>query len=343
MSFFKKSAVITLSALMLMMSFQSLPAHAEERGTNLMVGRCEAIYTTGIWGPTSYDITKTKITFAWNNHFYRGLKKTYGTNTVFEVDPDLIPYVDRIDVVSNMVHGTKPQSQFTLLPSAPGVFIIPTIKVMDVGNCRWAHTAQATIILKVPVSQLPKDKYVYSVKLTDPKQGDQYVTKTRAQGAIQKKPVQYSTLDYGVFKSMFGFNVGRPLSSDRQLNLRYAVEYTIMGKLACSNYEFHFDPAIVPFINYIEIYNGCTSKRILTTDLPFTGMISIPCGYIYPRFYSYYPHPVDVKVYLKNDMTIGELPNDVYIITALSTYTPSGGRDIHKNSVCTLAFNTHLD
>jgi len=343
MSFFKKTTVIALTVLMLTMTFQSAITHAEERGVNIMVGKCEGIYSTGIWGPSSYDITNTKITFSWNNYFYRRLNKNYGTNTVFEVDPDLIPYVDRIQVVNNMVHGTKPQGLFTLFSSSPGVFVVPTIKVMDVGNCPWAHTAQATIILKVPVSKLPKDNYVYSVKLTDPKQGNQYVIKTRVQGVIEKKPVQYSTLDYGVFKSMFGFNAGRPLSGDTQLNLRYGVEYRITQKLPQSNYEFHFDPALIDYIDYIEIFNGETNKLVLSTSLAPSGIISMRCLDIYKSLRSYYPHPIDLKVHLRNGMTVGDLPNDVYKITALSSYTPSSGRDIHKNSVCTLAFKTNID
>jgi len=341
MNFLKKTIIIALSALILSISFQPMLTHAEEGGVNIMVGKYEGIMSTGIWGTSQYSADGRKITFIWNNSFLRNLNQYYGTLTVFEVDPDLIPYVDHLEVVTNMHHGTNPQSLFILLQSMPGIFVCPTIQVMQVGNCPWSHTAEATIVLKAPVSCLPKDKYTYSVKLTDPRQGNQYVLKTRVTGIIEKKPTQYSTLDYGLFKSMFGFHLGRPLSSDTVLQLRYAVEYK-WNSFAQSNYEFIFDPCLVEYIDHVDIYNSC-NVLVSKSDMTTTGIISIPCRSVYPKISFYKAYAVDLQVYLKDGLTIGDLPDDAYKITALSTYQPSRGIDIHKDSVCTMGFNTHLD
>ncbi len=342
MNFIKKTSIIALSTIILSLSFQPMITHAEESGINIKVGKNDGILSTGIWGTSTYSADYKKVTFIWNNSFIKNLNQNYGTNTVFEMDPDLIPYVDRLEVVTNMNHGTNPGSQFILLQSSPGVFICPTSKLMQVGNCKWAHTAQATIVLKTPVNCLPKDKYTYSVKLTDPRQGNQYVLKTRDIGVIEKKPVQYSTLNYGVFKSMFGFNVGRPLSSDKVLQLRYCVEYKTTS-FKYSNFEFHFDPCLVDYIDHVDIYHASTRKLVSTMNMTNSGILSIPCRSVYPKFDFYKSYPVDLKVYLKDGYTIGDLPNDVYTVTALSTYSPSNGSDIHKNSVCTLGFNTHFN
>ncbi len=339
----KKYSYVIILIAMFTFLFQSKLILAEEEGILLNgMYRQDVVESSGVWGQSKYSADKKSITFRFNFNFKFNLFSNT-TNTVIEVEPDLIPYVHHIEVIDNMGHSTTPRSKFVVYPSNsnPGAFIFSTTRALQVHACGFTHTGEATIVLNRPVDKLPKDKYVYSLKLVDPRQNNNYILKSRIQGVIEKNPDNYDILDidYGVFKSYLGFHGGRPLASENTLQLKYCVSFAAYP-LRSSNFVFDFYPELADYIDRVEIFHS-TTNELVKTSVPESGIVSIPLPDVYPNKSLFMAMPINAKVYLKSGYTLGSLPNESYKITTFTTSSSvTGQARILKDSVCTLGFNT---
>jgi len=340
---FKNLSLVVIIMMIIALFFQPKIAFSEETGSTLNgLIRYDLIDATGIGSPSVYSADKKSISFVFQFNFKFDITHEK-TLMVIDVEPSLAPYVDHLEVVDNMGHSTIPRSKFLLKPTTPGTFIFDTDRAIQTCACGFTHTGMATIVLNTPCDSLPKDMYVYSLRLVNPRLKNEYVTKSRLQGVIEKNPDNYPILDidYGVFKSFLGYNSGRPLSSDNTLLLKYCVSFAYAPLRAC-NFIFKFDPNLVGYIDHVDVYSSVTNKVVLSQAVSQSGIISVPLPSVYPAISLWRTMPIYAKVYFKNGMTIGSLPNESYKVTTMTTNSSvTGSTAILKNSLCTTGFLTH--
>ncbi len=340
---FKNLSLLTIILLIISSIFQPKLAFSEETGRVLNgLTRYDLIDATGIGGPSIYSADKKSISFTFQFNFKFNIAHER-TLMVIDVEPELAPYVDHLEVVDNMGHSTTPRSKFSLKPTSPGTFVFNTERAIQTCACGFTHTGMATIVLNTPVDQLPKDMYVYSLRLVFPRLNNEYVNRSRLQGVIEKNPDNYNILDidYGVFKSILGYNTGRPLSSDNTLQVKYCVSFAYAPIRSC-NFIFKFDPQLVNYIDRVEVYSSVTNGVVSSESIPQNGIVSVPLASVYPRISFFRTMPINAKVYFKDGITIGSLPNDSYkVMTMTTSSSVTGSTAILKNSLCTTGFLTH--
>ena len=342
----RKLSLLVIAIMLSTLLFQLKTVFSEETGITLNgLIRYDLIDATGIGSPSVYSADKKSISFIFQFNFKFDITHQ-STLTVIESDPELAPYIDHLEVVDNMGHGHIPRSKFSLKSTTPGTFTFNTERAIQTCACGFTHTGMATFVLNTPVDQLPKNMYVYSLKLVNPRYNNSYINKSRIQGVIEKSPDSYNVLDidYGVFKSFLGYNTGRPLRSDTILALKYCVSFAFSPLRSC-DFVFKFDPDLINCIDHIDIYHSVTNRVVSSQRVSEAGTVSVPLGSVYPFISLFRTRPINAKVYFKNGYTnIGSLPKESYKVTTMTTTTSvTGSTAILKNSLCTTGFKTNID
>ncbi len=330
----KRRKITTLMLIGCMtFSLATLPKNANAAESGVYVSNIiakDVISSTGIGSETTYSSDKRTIYFNYDL-MYRLNALFSKTAIVFEVCPTLAPYLVSVNVI-----GTK---NTTTVPQTFGTCVIDSSKVFSKSFIGYIQHAKFAVTFSKPLDCIMQgERAMYSVKMVDLEKNGQYALRTRIQGIIEKNPTSYATVNYGMHMASFGFPKGAPLSSEDVIELQYKVEYGLRT-FTNSTYEFHFDPCLVEFIDRVDVYNS-KSHLAMSTALPNDGKIKVPMKSVYPSVSLFVPYTVSLKVSLKDGYRLSDLPCNAYKITALSTYAPSAGVTIHKNSVRTLAIGT---
>ncbi len=333
MKIFKKMGVFVLILMMLStVLFQIQTASAAEGGITLGVSGMQGkqlIRSSGISGTTNYAADGMSFNFRYALNFL-AKKRILSTVFQFEVEPALIPYVDHI-----AVNGlNKKKGFFNVVATMPGQFYF---SIMDVAKKGYA-IVDITVYLKTSVNCLPNKKYAYGLGLVDSNLGFQYVYKTRVTGVVEQKPVQYVTLskNFGLYGSYLGFYLGRPLPSDNIIELQYNVYEKCTNPIKKTNFVFKFDPCLTEYIDHVDFYNAYTGKFVVSSDMTTSGTIRVPAVSVFPKACKTKYWPINVKVYLKRDLTLSDITLGTFSITAYAELAASHGFDILKSSLCTV-------
>jgi len=342
----RKLSLSIITIILFTLLFQPKIVFSEENGTTLNgLTRYDLIDATGIGSPSVYSADKRSVSFIFQFNFKFDIIHER-TLMIIETDPALAPYIDHLEVVDNMGHGHTPISKFSLTCTTPGTFIFDTERAIQTCACGFTHTGVATFVLNTPVDQLPEDMYLYSLKLVNPRFNNSYINKSRVQGVIEKYPdiFNFLDIDYGVFKSFLGFNIGRPLSYDTTLTLKYCVSFAFVPLRAC-NFVFKFDPDLINYIDHVDIYSSITNQVVSSQRVSEDGTVSVPSESVYPLISLFKTMPINAKVYFTDGCNnIGSLPKETYKITAMTTTTSvTSLTDILINSICTTGFKTNID
>lgn len=277
--------------------------------------------TTGVW------VNKNTSTF---NFDYITRYKLTATSLssqkfVLKMDPALQKHIVKVQLKGNTSTSSK---GVDLVQDKNGNYTYKLGSMYKGAFIGYNQSAMISITTDVPVDSLEQDRYKVQMGMyTD---DERYISRSGQQVILTKNntDLKIDNSNSYITSGKLGFENGIPEKTDTVISLKHELQYQVTLATFARNsyYVYQVDPALVPYLSHVR-FTGVNGSVYDNISIPENGKIKMDAASLYGSSLAIsVPYSMKMEAVLKNGLTIGDLPQEYYNITAHQNYSDSGSK-----------------
>ncbi|WP_166666116.1 immunoglobulin-like domain-containing protein [Paenilisteria rocourtiae] len=277
--------------------------------------------TTGVW----VDKNTSTFSFDYITRYKLTATSLSSQNFTLKIDPALQEHVVKVELKGNTSTSNK---GVTLVKDKNGNYTYRLGSMYKGAFIGYNQKATISITTDTAVNSLNQDRY--KVQMGMYTKDEKYISRSGQQVILTKNntDLNIDNTNKYITAGKLGFENGIPAKTDTVIALKQELQYQVTLETFArdSYYVYQIDPALVPYLSHVK-FTGVKGNVYDNVSIPEDGKIRMDAESLYDSSLGIsVPYSIKIEAALKNGVTIGDLPQEYYVITAHQNYSDSSSK-----------------